>query len=230
MGRFGTDRSGYAAMRRHVAGWPERIWAVEGSNGAGRPLAQRLLADGEQWWTCPPSWSPVPGCSIPGTTVRPAPTMRTRSPWSRSDQRHVLGGWRSASRTEGLRVLSYDVELEALRMLADRREELTRQRVQTVNGVQRQLSELTPGRAKKDITALQAKGPTRTPTGRRRGTSQPSNPRSSRNCKRSSSTRRTSTTSCRSTTGGSNGSTPRRQVALAWSWATRSCFSRGWAG
>jgi len=46
-GRFGTDRSGYAAMRRHVAAWPERTWAVEGSNGAGRPLAQRLLADGE---------------------------------------------------------------------------------------------------------------------------------------------------------------------------------------
>ena len=47
-GRFGTDKAGYAAMRRHVAGWPERVWAVEGSNGAGRSLAQRLLADGEQ--------------------------------------------------------------------------------------------------------------------------------------------------------------------------------------
>jgi hypothetical protein len=42
-------------------------------------------------------------------------------------------------------------------MLADRREELTRQRVQTVNRLQRLLSELTPGQAKKDITALQAK-------------------------------------------------------------------------
>ena len=47
-GRFGTDRGGYAAMRRQVAAWPARVWAVEGSNGAGRPLAQRLLADGEQ--------------------------------------------------------------------------------------------------------------------------------------------------------------------------------------
>src|SRR5829696_3952012 len=46
-GRFSTDRDGYAAMRKHVAGFPERVWAVEGSNGAGRPLAQRLLADGE---------------------------------------------------------------------------------------------------------------------------------------------------------------------------------------
>ncbi len=46
-GRFATDKAGYAAMRRHVAAFPERVWAVEGSNGAGRPLAQRLLADGE---------------------------------------------------------------------------------------------------------------------------------------------------------------------------------------
>ena len=47
-GRFGTDKAGYAAMRKAVSGWAERVWAVEGSNGAGRPLAQRLLADGEQ--------------------------------------------------------------------------------------------------------------------------------------------------------------------------------------
>ncbi len=46
-GRFATDKAGYAAMRQHVAAYPDRVWAVEGSNGAGRPLAQRLLADGE---------------------------------------------------------------------------------------------------------------------------------------------------------------------------------------
>jgi transposase len=62
-----------------------------------------------------------------------------------------------AVRNPALRVLAYDEELEALRMLADRREELTRQRIQAVNRLQRLLSELTPGRAKKDITALQAK-------------------------------------------------------------------------
>ena len=46
-GRFTTDRAGYAAMREYVVRWPDRVWAVEGSNGAGRPLAQRLLEDGE---------------------------------------------------------------------------------------------------------------------------------------------------------------------------------------
>jgi transposase len=34
-------------MRKHVTSYPDRVWAVEGGNGAGRPLAQRLLADGE---------------------------------------------------------------------------------------------------------------------------------------------------------------------------------------
>jgi transposase len=46
-GRFGTDQAGYTAMRTYAKTWPERVWAVEGSNGAGRPLAQRLLEAGE---------------------------------------------------------------------------------------------------------------------------------------------------------------------------------------
>ena len=38
LGRFTTDRAGYAAMRKHVVQWPDRVWAVEGSipNTAGR--------------------------------------------------------------------------------------------------------------------------------------------------------------------------------------------------
>jgi transposase len=53
--------------------------------------------------------------------------------------------------------LKIDGELQALRMLTDRREALTRRRVQTVNRLQALLAELLPGQAKKDITALQAK-------------------------------------------------------------------------
>ncbi len=47
-GRFPTDKAGYAAMRGYVKQWHERIWAVEGANGAGRPLAQRLVENGER--------------------------------------------------------------------------------------------------------------------------------------------------------------------------------------
>ena len=58
-----------------------------------------------------------------------------------------------AVRTGGLRVLSCDVELEALRMVVDHCEELTRRRVQSTTRLHRLLAELTPGMSKKDITA-----------------------------------------------------------------------------
>ena len=73
-GRFGTDKAGYAAMRKHVAAWPERTWAVEGSNGAGRPLAQRLLADGERVVDVPAK------LSAPGAAVRHRPQPQDRRP------------------------------------------------------------------------------------------------------------------------------------------------------
>ena len=47
-GRFAMDNAGYAAMRRYVRAWPDHVWAVEGANGAGRPLAQRLVEAGER--------------------------------------------------------------------------------------------------------------------------------------------------------------------------------------
>jgi transposase len=60
-------------------------------------------------------------------------------------------------RTPRLRLLKVDGELEALRMLTDRREALTRRRVQTVCRLQSLLAELLPGRTKRDITTAQAK-------------------------------------------------------------------------
>jgi hypothetical protein len=42
-------------------------------------------------------------------------------------------------------------------MVIDRRDELTRQRIQTINRLHRLLAELIPGTTKRDMTALQAK-------------------------------------------------------------------------
>ena len=47
-GRFTTDKTGYTAMRAYVKAWPDHVWAIEGANGAGRPLAQRLVEAGER--------------------------------------------------------------------------------------------------------------------------------------------------------------------------------------
>ncbi len=74
---------------------------------------------------------PGHGCSTPGTAARPTPTTRTRSRSPRSAPRSSAYCARP--------------ELEAMRMLVDRRDELTRQRVQTVNRLHRLLAELTPG-------------------------------------------------------------------------------------
>src|SRR4051812_20958286 len=143
-GRFTTDKTGYAAMLAYVAGWPRRIWAVEGSNGAGRPLAQRLLADGEQV------------VDVPAKLAARARMLDTGH-GRKTDAHDAHSVAVAAVRAKELRVLALDPELEALRMLVDRREELARQRTQTVNRLQRLLAELTPGKAKKDITTAQAK-------------------------------------------------------------------------
>lgn len=143
-GRFTTDRTGYAAMRTYVKSWPDRVWAVEGANGAGRPLAQRLLEDGEYVVDVPAKLA---------ARVRLFDTGHNR----KTDALDAHSIAIVAARTTTLRVLRADGELEALRMLTDRREALTRRRVQTVNRLQALLAELLPGQAKKDITALQAK-------------------------------------------------------------------------
>ncbi|WP_223162697.1 IS110 family transposase [Nocardioides antri] len=143
-GRFDTNKAGYAQMRKQVARWPDRVWAVEGSGGAGRPLAQRLLADGENVVDVPPKLS---------ARVRLFDTGHNRK--TDAHDAHAVAA--VAVRTKNLRVLGYNEELEALRMLSERRAELISHRVQVVNRLQRLLSELLPGQAKPNLTAPQAK-------------------------------------------------------------------------
>src|SRR6476619_154391 len=143
-GRFSTDQAGYTAMRTYTENWPDRVWAVEGSNGAGRPLAQRLLEAGEHVVDVPAKLA---------ARVRLFDTGHNR----KTDALDAHSIAVVAVRTKTLRVLAADGELDALRMLSDRRDELTHLRVQTVNRLQRLLAELVPGQRKKDITAPQAK-------------------------------------------------------------------------
>jgi len=131
-------------MRKHVACYPDRVWAVEGSNGAGRPLAQRLLADGEPVVDVPAKLS---------ARARELDTGHNR----KTDAHDAHAVAVVAVRTSGLRVLAYDARLEALRLLADRRDELSKTRVQAANRLHRLLSELVPGQGKKNITTGQAK-------------------------------------------------------------------------
>lgn len=143
-GRFTTDQAGYTAMRAYAKAWPDRVWAVEGGNGAGRPLAQRLLEAGEHVVDVPAKLA---------ARVRLFDTGHNRK--TDAHDAHAVAA--VAVRTANLRVLKVDGELEAMRMLADRLEAPTRRRVQTVCRLQALLGELLPGQAKRDISTTQAK-------------------------------------------------------------------------
>ena len=128
-------------MRRQ---WPQHRWAVEGAQGVGRPLAQRLLADGETVVDVPAKLS---------ARVRVFDTGNAR----KTDPVDAHAVAMAALRAPKLKVLTFDEELVALRLLADRRDELSALRVQTVNRLHRLLAELIPGGAPRNLSATKAK-------------------------------------------------------------------------
>uniref|UniRef100_UPI002F2B69DD IS110 family transposase n=1 Tax=Motilibacter deserti TaxID=2714956 RepID=UPI002F2B69DD len=127
-----------------VRQWPHRVWAVEGANGTGRPLAQRLLADGEDVLDVPAKLA---------ARVRVFDTGQGR----KTDATDAHSIATVALRTQGLRRLQPDERMVALRLLCDRRDELARLRVQTVNRLHRLLAELIPGGASRDLSADKAR-------------------------------------------------------------------------
>lgn len=144
MARFPTDRDGYqrllAAGRTHR----DRVWAVEGCEGIGRHLAQRLIADGERVLDVPAKLS---------ARVRIFSTGHGR----KSDATDAHSVAIAALRTPGLREVHADDALVALRLLVDRRDELGVARTLTVNRLHRLFLDLIPGGAKKDLSAMQAR-------------------------------------------------------------------------
>src|SRR5437016_185866 len=133
-GRFGTDTGNARAMLRVARQWPERVWAVEGANGIGRPIAQRLVADGERVLDVPAKLA---------ARARVFDTGQGRKTDATDAHSIVL----VALRDKGLRELSVDPQLMVMRLLCDRRDELSHARAQTLNRLHRLLRELLPGGA-----------------------------------------------------------------------------------
>jgi transposase len=149
-GRFGTDTAGYKELLAAGRQWStgpagsERVWAVEGCNGVGRYLAQRLVADGE------------PVVDVPAKLSARARVFSTGQ-GRKTDATDAHSIAVVALRTAGLRVVEVDDETVALRLLVDRRDELGTTRTLTVNRLHRLLADLVPGGAKKALTAPQAR-------------------------------------------------------------------------
>jgi transposase len=143
-GRYSTDTSGYQAMlaagRRHAG----RVWAVEGCGGIGRHVAQRLVADGETVWDIPAKLAAKARVFDTGHGRKTDP----------HDAHHIAV---TALRTPNLRQVSADDTTVALRLLADRRDQLGVTRTETVSRLHHLLLELIPGGAKKNLTTRQAR-------------------------------------------------------------------------
>ncbi|WP_406107542.1 transposase [Micromonospora globbae] len=127
-GRFDTDRDGYTAMRKYASRWPHRVWAIEGCQGIGRHIANRLLADGEQVVDVPPKLS---------ARARVFATGQGR----KTDAHSIaLVGTRVA----GLRPVVHDEQLALLRILVDRRRSLGKDHTRMVSQLHQLLLDLIP--------------------------------------------------------------------------------------
>jgi transposase len=142
-GRYGTDTQGYRRMLAAGREFPDREWAVEGSAGIGRHIAQRLVADGEIVVDVPAKLA---------ARVRVLDTGQGRKTDPVDAHSIAVAGLRSP----GLRRVVADDATVALRLLVDRRDELGRARTDTLNRIHRLLLELIPGGAKKRLTRGQA--------------------------------------------------------------------------
>ena len=143
-GRYGTDTDGYRQMLAAAKRFEQRRWAVEGCNGIGRHVAQRLVADGE-------TVVDVPAKLAARARVFDTGNGRKTDP---ADAHSVAV---VALRTASLTEVRVDDDLVALRLLVDRRDELARTRTQTINRLHRLLLELVPGGGKRFLTAAQAR-------------------------------------------------------------------------
>jgi transposase len=143
-GRFGTATRDYRAMLAQGRRYPVRRWAVEGANGVGKHLAQRLVADGETVVDVPAKLS---------ARVRVFSTGNGR----KSDPTDAHSIAVAALHAEGVAPVARDDAMVALKLLADRRDELVAARTQAVNRLHRLLTELVAGGAKRNLSAAQAR-------------------------------------------------------------------------
>jgi transposase len=144
-GQFRTDARSYHQLLEVARQWPERVWAVEGANGIGRPLTQRLLASGERVLDVPAKLA---------ARARVSGTGQVRKTDATDAHAIVM----IALRDRGLREVRADPELALLRMLCDRRNELSRARNQARSRLHRLFADLIPGGApvKKSTRQYQA--------------------------------------------------------------------------
>ena len=127
-------------LLRWASAWSVRRWAIEGSDGLGRLLAQQLVAVGEAVVEVPP------------TLASRARLLRTGH-GRKTDGIDALSVAEIAISRDDLRRVVTEGNTAVLRLLADRRDELSQQRRQAVNRLHRHLRDLVAGGAPTSLTA-----------------------------------------------------------------------------
>lgn len=141
--RFENTAEGMTAMVAAVDGFGDRVWAVEGANGIGRSVAQRLVAAGEAVIDVPAKLS---------TRVR----VYSTGHGAKTDETDAVAVARAALHSKHLRMVRPDDENVALKLLSDRRHQLIGSRTQSICRLHRLIRELVPGGTPRALTAERA--------------------------------------------------------------------------
>ena len=141
--RFANSSAGYRRLREFTGRWDHRRWAVEGCHGAGRSLAQRLVGDGELVLDVPAKLA---------ARVR----VYSQGHGRKTDAADAVSIGLAALNSTGVSQVRVDDTMVSLRLLCDRRDELTALRTQAICRLHRLLAELTPGGTRRGLTAGRA--------------------------------------------------------------------------
>ena len=143
--RLRAARSTPEELLSWAAQWPERRWGVEGARGLGQLLAQQLVAAGEHVVDVPATLS---------ARVRTLETGHGR----KTDHIDARAVALVAAQRPDLPRVTADDHCRVLRLLADRRDELTSERRRTINRLHRHLRDLIAGGAPTQLNAKEAAG------------------------------------------------------------------------
>ena len=142
--QFANTADGFRELKAFWRQWRPRTWAVEGCNGVGKYLAQRLVAEGER---------------VLDVSTRRAALVRVYGGGNgrKNDDTDAQSIALAALHSPDLPEVRPDELVETLRLLSNRRDELVAMRTQAVCRIHRDLLILVPGGASTSLSAKRAK-------------------------------------------------------------------------
>jgi len=141
LGQLRVEARQREQLLRWAQQWPERRWAIEGAHGLGHGLAQWLVAHGE---------------AVVDVPARLVARVRLLSGGGKSDPADARATGVAAQRAERLHPVVAEDDTVPLRLLTDRRDDLTAERTRTVNRLHRLLRDLLPGGGPRKLSADEA--------------------------------------------------------------------------